>query len=489
MTDLLRQLERARPGYDAERDHHAFMLDSYTGGGGYQGAIRQPEAGWWGAAAERYAPWSRFDLPSMRSYLDRYPREDLVKYAERRARAHLWNFVGPLTDLKVGMVLGASFAYSGQPLELGRWREDVDGAGTTWAELRPAVALACAIWGWAPVVVDMDAAAEGESIAYAAARGAGRPRAIPLTPANLVDYSLDGGAFRWAKVRTDHLERDAWTGEERAVARYGVWTSESVQTFEVRRAGGYGEPSAAFVDERPHPFGQVPIAVFRHAPMPGEPLLGRPMHRGPAVAQRRLYNLLSELDEHMRSQVFATLVLARRDTGELTLGTDNALTLDPDARQRHYYLSPNGDVAAAYETRIGATIEEGIYRAARAEFTRPGERRTSGGARALEFAQAAHALGDFAGELARGERWMDAIAWAGLGGRPDALDGYRITPSLDLGEDVQSAIDRVTQALALKLGATVSARLRMRLAQRLDPSMPASVRATVEAEIADLANA
>lgn len=477
--DLLQSLERTRSGYAVECDHGLFLLDSFTGGGGYQGTIRQPEAGWWGAAASRYSPWRNVETyPRPRCYLDRYPREDWAKYDERRARAVLWNFIGPLTELKTSFALSTPPNYLGQPAALAHWRENVDGGGSAWEEIRPAVALAAAIFGWCPVVVDMEPTIEGESLAQARARGAGRPCVVPLTPANLVDYALDGASFRWAKIRTDHTA-GAWDGEASSVTSYRIWTRSSVERFDVDASGSVTSHGIA-----PHPFGQVPIAVFRYAPVPGEFVRGLPMHAGPARAQRRLYNLLSELDEHMRSQVFAQLVIACKGGigGELAIGTDNAIALDPDSRQEHYYLSPPAGVAAVYERRIESTIDHGIYRAARAEFSKPVI--TEAGTHRFDLAE--RSGGDFAGELARGERWMDAIAWAGLGGRPEELNGYSVTPAADQDADIASAIATTMQGLALKLGDTMSARLRMRLAQRLDPKMTPDVRAQVEREIVAL---
>lgn len=480
---LLEQLERRRPGYDVEMEHVRFLLDSYTGGGGYQGQVRQPTAGWWGRGATQYSQLAAFEeAAGAPSYLDRYPREDWAKYDARRAQAHLWNFVEPLTNLKLGHLAERRPSYLGQPQALAEWRENVDGVGTTWDEMRPSVALAAAIFGWAPVVIDSTPALEGESVAQARLRGATRPRAIPLTPANLVDYEAEGMRFRWAKVRTDHADRDEWSGEIVHRSEYRVWTPERVSIFEVRERDRQRD---AFVvaEDQPHPFGQVPIAVFRHKPAPGDLIRGMPMHEGIALAQRRLFNLLSELDEHMRSQVSPTLVLAVKDTAavsELVIGTNSAIPLDGDARQSHYYLSPGTGCADSYEKRIEVTIRDGIYRAALAEFKRPTI--TKGGS--LEFDASNRLLGEFAAQMARAERWMDSIAWVGLGGDREELRGYRITPPVDFGvTELKDEIANTITALAFDLGPTMRGRLTLRLADRLEPNMPAAVRAQVQAEI------
>lgn len=490
---LLQALERKRSDYDAECEWHSFLLDSYTGAGGYQGSIRQPLVGWWGAAAERYArdTLQRNDAPfRQRTYLDRYPREDEEKFKARLEVAHLWNYVGPLTDLKLSYFLRKGINYQNQPPDISAWREDVDGHGASWDELRPLVALLAATLGWCPVLLDMDPAMPGESVAQARERGAGRPRAIPLVPSNLVDWSHDGYRFAWAKVRTDHVEQTGWDAEPERVCTYRIWSPTTVATYEVREPEGR-ERYVRDLGESPHPFGEVPIAIFRHAPLPGDRIRGLPMHAAPARAQKRLYNLLSELDEHMRSQVFAVLVLARKgeNGGEITLGVDNALTLDPEASQKHYYMSPDSGVAATYEKRIESTISEGIYRPARVEYARATASAVSGVARAYEFAQTNRAIADFASEWARGEERMDRLAWAGMGRDPRALESYSAQAPQDFGvEDLAAELERTIMAVSeAGLGPTMVKRLRLRLAEHLDPQMPPDVRKVVESELDEVA--
>lgn len=495
MSDqLLQQLERTRAGYDVECEWHAFLTDSYSGGGGYQGSVRQPEVGWWGAMATRYWDSSRDAVTRQssgavpRNYLDRYGREDEQKFRSRLNVSHLWNFVGPLTDLKLSYLLRKPLTPQDRPKELDEWREDVDGLGTTWDELRPLVALISAIVGWCPVAIDMSPASPGMSRAQADAAGVARPRAIPLTPANLVDYAHDGTRFLWAKLRTDHVEQLEWNAPPTQVSEYRIWSPDYVDVYQVRQEDGK-DKTVTPLGSKPHPFKQVPIAIFRHAAMPGDKVVGLPMHGGPSRAQKRLYNLTSELDEHMRQQVFAVLVLATKQTpSEITLGTDNALTLDPESKQEHYYLSPDAGIAATYEARIEATIREGIYRPARVEFARATASATSGVARAYEFAATNRAIADFAGELARAEEWMDSIVWAGLGKSPDALEGYAISAAQDFGvEDLSAEIKNTLDALTANLGVTMTKRIKMRLAERLDPQMPPDVRAQVEAELEEVA--
>lgn len=492
MSDALREaLERTRSGYEDERVWHTFLMDAYTGGGGFQGSVRQPDAGWWGAAASRYAPWSaafdRRDSQLPDTYLDRFPREDMPKFRSRCDVAHYWNFVGPLTDLKLSYLLRKGFIYHDQPEELADWRHDVDGHGSSWDELRPLVALMAAMWGWTPVLIDMDPASPGMSLAQAEQAGLGRPRAVPLTPGNLVDWDHDGQTWRWVKVRTDHIVQETWAHKPVSVARYSIWTPETVETFEVR---GDDRDVVPLTDgPQPHPFGVVPLVIFRHSRCPGDPVRGVPMHSAPAVASKRLFNLLSELDELLRSQTFSVLVLATKgELGNVSLGTDNALPLDAESRQKHYFMAPDSSSATIYEKRIEATVREGIYRPARVEFEHPSGRDASGVARAYSFSQTNRAIADFGGEFARGEREMDGIAWTGLGRDTSALDAYDVRAPSDYDvEDLATEIANVTAGLALKLGTEMETRLRQRIVSHFEPDLPADVQSLIETELRAIA--
>ena len=278
-------------------------------------------------------------------------------------------------------------------------------------------------------------------------------------------------------------------GPAEKVTRYTIWYRDSYDQYVVR-----GEDKMLVSQEtgQPQAFGEVPIAIFQHKPMIEDPVRGLPMHGQESVEARRLFNLHSELDEHMRSQVFAVLVLAMEadeNKGEISLGTENALALDPSSTQKHYFMSPDGSVAASYETRIEACIQE-IYRQARIEFTRPTASRAavSGIARKFEFAQTDRALSAFAQQIARFEEWVDWLVGKGLDIPEDELAQITVTaPDTfdveDLQEELQLAIDAITM---LQVGPTAERHLRMRAIEQLVPNLPDDERAQIEEELSEM---
>ena len=493
-------LERTRPGYDEELEYHRLLIDAYTGGGGFAGANVQPPAGFWGTAAEVYSldrsgDWSTEDRIT---YLDRYPREDKTKFKKRLQLAHYPNYIQPLTDLKISLMMRKPLAISGRPDSLVEWREDVDGRGTTWDEMVPQVVLRAATLGWVPCVVDMPPAPINEDgtptmMTRATADTLGlRPQMVPLFPANLTDYQTDElGDFKWAKIRTDYRVQLDPFSDPVDITRYTIWYSDRFEQYEVTKSSA-GDRSAKQTAAGAHGFGRVPVVTLKHKPMIDDPVKGIPMHGQESVEARRLFNLHSELDEHMRSQVFAVLVLAMgidEAKRQVTIGTDNAILLDPMASKEHYFIAPPATVAAAYETRIEACIEE-IYRQARVEFTRPtaGRAAVSGVARKFEFAQTDRAIGEFAQSIARFEESVDWLTGTALGVSEDQLKEIAIeaADSFDV-EDMQTDLALAIDAIKLlSVGPTAETRLRERMINQLMPTLSPEDKAQIEEELIEV---
>lgn len=490
MTDaLLKALERKRAGYDAEMLWHKFLLDAYLGMGGFAGSVKQPPAGFWGAAAEVYSSAlseSRSTTP-IDTYLDRFPREDERKFRSRVQGVQYDNYMEPLTDLKVGYILRKPFDVRGRPDVVSEWRENVDGRGTSWAELFPGIVTRTAVLGLQPVLLDVPELPEGVTT-LAQYRDAGvQPYPVPLFPANLLDYDTDrAGQMTMAKLCTSSMRRESWMDDPVEVTHYTIWTPESFVKYEVTDVKG--SKFATLVSQGRNPFGAVPIVLYKHKSSPDDPIRAMAMHGNVAQQSRAHMNRLSEFNEHLRGQVFALLVYVTNggeNEGDLTVGVDNALTLPSDARQVHQYIAPPATVAATYEKRLESIVRE-IYRIARVEFSRPTGQATSGLARAYDFAATNRALADFAGELALAEMHLDWLIGRYYGVSEDELaastviapDSFDIE---DLATDIKSAFDLI----AGDIGPTATRLLKLQLVDQALPRLDADTRAAIEQELDD----
>lgn len=496
---LLSSLEEVRDGYAEELEWHRMLLDAYSGMGGFSGHLGQRTSDFWGAASNVYAKGYETNALS-RTYLDRFHRERDAKFRGRVNGAHYTNYIKPLTDLKLSYLGRKPMSVEGRPDKLDDWRQDVDGLGTRWDQLLPTIRLRAAVLGWCPVVVDMppaprnpDGTPAAMTRAFAEELGI-RPTAVPLFPANVMDYQLDdSGFFEWVKIRTDHTAQETPFAPKTNVSRYTIWYRDRFDVFEVYESEDSSVQSVREISrDEPHDFGMVPVEILTHSPAPTDRVKGLPMHGQETVEARAHFNRQSELEEHLRGQVFAVLVLASEQNeagGDVTIGSDNGLYLDPNASQKHYFMSPDPGVASTYETRLETTVEE-IYRQARVQFARPTQSKAavSGVARKFEFAQTDRALADFANQIARFEERIDALVGSALGIGEDQLQSIKVLPPTTFDvEDMQSDLEIAIGAINdLRIGPTASRLMRMRAITSLIPNMSEDDQSAVEEELAAL---
>jgi hypothetical protein len=478
--DLQTLLESAREHYQEECTWMRFMVDSYEGCGGYQGKVKQPAAGYWGSAAEMYAQFStlrsrEYTTAALNTYLDRYPREDELKFARRIEVAHYLNFIKPIANLYASYLLRKPAKITGAPERLLQWMDRTkysDGA-----RLRTLLAIVC---GYHPVLVDMMPA--NGTAASAAQSGTADPYLVQLLACHLVDYSADDkGVFAWAKVCVKFTRQADWKSGRQKVERYTIWTPEAWEAYEVVD----GHLSTGTPETGVNPFGVVPLAIFRSSVSLDDPVKSESLLASAALEERRLFNLLSEFDEHLRSQVFALLTWPQvGNSAPSVVGTDNALAYDGNAKNAPNYLAPPASVAETYEKRIAATIIE-IFRMARVEYAKASGTQSSAQSREQEFEQTNLLICDLASALAQAEKQLLTIVGLGLGISREELDKMVVQPEQDFNtEQLNDEVERVIALLTVRqLGVTFQSELLKRIVNRIMPHLPKELVARIESEI------
>lgn len=502
---LLAALRVKREDFDSEVEWHRFLLDAYAGTGGFAGRVKQPLTGFWGAAAEMYSRSSNVvqdgvqDEVASNSYLDRYPREDAPKFRRRLSVAHYLNFVEPIVDLRLSYLARKPMSYEDFD-ELQSDDKDAEesffensGSGMPWERLmRDVVRIRASILGWTPVLFDMPVAEvtspDGEMSVEQARELGIKPRAIPLWPANLLDWCLDeDGDFVWVKQVTSYTERPDPLGAAVKVERYTIWTRTDAKVWE------------AVTDEKnsitfrvdglvvPHAFGRVPIVIFRCRPRTVDPIRGVSMIGSIAPLVRRLFNYTSELDEHLRASTFAMLQMPTKNTaqkGATVIGAGNALPIPHDATRDYKWLSPDGAVADVYENRIKATIEA-IYQIARSRFMGGTETRASasGIAQAYEFEDLNRAIADSAASFAASEQEALRLVLVMNGISVVDAKGRVVPPTKFDVEELSKQIDEAMRAVSLELGPTANGEIKKRLVRQLLPNAAEVVLKAIDGEI------
>jgi hypothetical protein len=497
MADIIEQLEATRPDYEKERRWHKLLLDAYSGGGGFQGAIQQPTSSYWGPAAQIYSDafyginrqvtsdrW-QYNITAGESYLDQLPREDRGKYEARGDMSYYSNHIQGITDLKLSFLHSKPFQIENRPDSLSEWRQNVNGKGQRYDDLSMANDLKAAIIGWIPILFDMPRAPE-TTITRAQASELGiSPRMIPLLPANILDYQLDNeGQFVWCKMRTDYMDRESPFQEAYCISRYTIWYPDRFQIIEVLNKDG--KKSIIKQEEGLHSFGQVPILTLQYSSCPDDPIKGSPMHGQESLAARSLFSRTSEYDEHIMKQQAAALVYATNNpeqVGALLVGPENGLTIPLDAGQQHYYLAPPSSVSEVYRNRTSDIVTE-IYRMAGVEFLLNSQVPLSGISRRYQFMQLNAEVASFAQHKAKHEERVDKLVGTMLGISEDELAQIRYTAPTNYDvEDLTEKILNAREMLQLGLGPTADKSIRMDIITHANPNMTEEDRAQSEDEL------
>jgi hypothetical protein len=484
-------LERNRDGYDAEGVWQRFLLDSYTGNGGYMGRVKQPPSGYWGSAAQAYSNFSAtytfapsdFAHAEDTSYLDRFPREDVDKFLRRKFVAHYLNYCAPITNLKISYIMRKPLVRQNPPDKLRKWLET-----SGYDKQFRTRAIAAAVLGWWPCLVDKPSVPANALTLADARQKAGNldPYVVMMLPCHLRDYELDDqGAFVWAKMAQTITVKKEWTSEPVKLTRYTVWTRHDFVVYEQLEGG---EPTKT--GGGPHSFGKVPLVSWRADTDIEDKVKATSQIADIALEGRRLFNLISELDEHIRSQVFAILIYPQRQDssangGTVDVGNKNGLQVDTEQKNMPTYLAPPATVASTLETRVEKSVIE-IYRMARVEYDRASGTNSSAQSKQQNFEQTNAALVDFATALARADHETLYLVGTALGCTPEELDKMEVNAAQsyateDLSLELQQVIDAITELPML--GRQAKIEMLTRLVQQLIPDMSEDTKKTINSEI------
>jgi hypothetical protein len=498
--ELLDALKATRKDYASELVWHRFLLDAYTGTGGFEGKVKQPQRAFLGWAAEVYSDQAMTQYGAQvgancDTYLDRYPREDQKKYDARKNVATYLNYVEAILDTLVSYILKTEMQREKLPDSVKKWQENAGGKGVTWESLLDEIVIPrAALLGWTPVMFDMPRAPQlapgSPGLTRAQSDKAGIiPKAIPLFPANLLSWQLDDdGAFRWAKVRVCYTTQPDPLRAPVKEDHYLIWHPTHCDKYVVVTAEDKTERIVS-QEKVPHTFGVVPIVIWRQKPNPEDTVYGLGFVDGVAKVVRRLFNLQSELDEHLRSSVFAMLQVPVPANGsppsELVAGSSNALLLPHGSSHQYEWIAPPESVAGTYETRITNTVRE-IYRLARDEYDDESAVAESGVARAYKFEKTNRKIGDFATQLAKAEKRAYAVVGVAMGVSSESLDQVAVIPPDNFRvEDLESDMKNALDAVSLGLPPTAQRLLKRRVTLKLIPNLSRDEIAVIDAELED----
>lgn len=499
---LLKALRAKRADYDDELKWHRFLFDAYLGTGGFEGCIKKPSSSFWGVGADAY----QMSKASRESYLDRHPREDGPKFERRVASSYYPSPVEPVVDIRLSYIHRKNNSRTGTDAPaVKRFVDDATGTGVPWDVLRrDVIDVRAEVMGWTPILLDMPvapASPTGEPLSMQQASELGiRARAIPLFPANLFDWEEKDGELSAVKVVTWWTERPSLLDEPVTRRRYAIWTRELVQVWETMGDDGKEALVSGGTWEQKNPWGFIPVVIFKHAPAPEDAVRGVSLVRNVALAARKQYNLLSQLDEVLAGSAFSMLQVptkgggttkSKGDTsmggsvGTMTIGQGNALPIPMDSTRDYKWISPDTAVCEVLERRI-ENVGKDITAIARMEYsgTEAGKVQKAALSRAFEFENMNRALVDTAQQFAKSEQDTFRKVHVMEGGGVEETQAIRSTaPERFDVEEMAAEVERVLKAITLPFGPTAKGELMKRAVRTALPNIDPKMLAQIDAEI------
>lgn len=408
------------------------------------------------------------------AYIEKHDKEAKVKYTNRKRIKHYYNFCAPIIDTYTGHL------FKKAPTRITEVNEILDfyidtarGGRIDINELMKEASTLAHVYGYCFIVIDKpDISAEtkrDELINNI------KPYAYTLTPEDVIDWRLDStGALKWIKIKETHiLNEDDPLATHDEVEKYRIWDKQNWTLYTPKDDGYIVETTA------PHSLGVVPVVIIYNRKGLKSPLPGIAEISDIAYINKRLFNLISELDELLRGQTFSVLTYQTdnsKDLADLELGTDRILTYGADS-ERPDYISPPATAMQAYEQRIKATIEE-IYRLAKLNYT--GGVSPSGVALAFEFEKTNQSLKDKAKNLADAEhkiadivaRWQDKEGEVTI----DYPQDYNIN-------DMSKELDNIMTSLSLGISDKFNNELKKVSARKILPNLSSEKHIEIDKEI------
>ncbi len=396
-------------------------------------------------------------------YIERYPRESDEKYQERQRIAHYVNLFAPKVHRYVGYIFKNTPTRSGSNAIIKKIFDDCDNRGDTIDVFMSNFAKMAKVRGCALLLVDAPRSA-GDAFGKQM-KGRNFPYFVAIEPERVLRYKMDYfGRFEFIAY-SDIVDNSTLENENR---------QEIIKYFDKTEWRIY-DTNYNLLESGSHDLGVCPVLLFSES---GEfPTLGE--FTQIAFLAKRHYNLLSELDEILRSETFPVLTLnADNPTDvEIKLATDNAIAYQ-SGMQRPEFIAPPSAPAEVYLQKI-KDVEAQIDKIAYDISTNQSQE--SGIALDLKFQGLNASLSNFALRLEDLENRAFEVVCRYLGIEDDVIVNY---PSNFSIVDVQKEIEILSE---MKQLVDVPTYFRLKAAQiisndlnTIDPEDFAKIEAEIE---------
>ena len=432
------KLERTYKGYRRNVKRWGLYRDAYTGEGGFENG----------------------------DYLDKYDKESEKKYNARKKVSYYLNYCAPVINTFIGFLTKIKPVRKNENDVLRKFYEHTDLAETkTMDEYSREIMMNYLTLG--TVFIALDTPALQAETRQEEIDGNIKPYSYILNPNDVYDYKQDAhGRLIWIKIKEDYIPPEELLkplGDHKPFTRYRIWTTQEWSLWNDK-----GE----LIKSQTHEFGEVPILLLE----------GRSIINDISRLCKRLFNLLSELDELLRGQTFAILVYPALDAKDLEgveLGTDRILSFDPSSKHTPHYIAPSADSTEAYESRIEKLIEE-IYRIAGLKYK--GAAMPSGVALAYEFENMNQILAYISENIRDTEVRLAKLVMNTQ--KKGDIGKLEITYPKEFNLlDLQAEIKNGFDALGINISDTFNKEFKKKLVRKLLPNLASKTKDAIDTEI------
>ena len=393
-------------------DDYTFLSNAYTGAGGFKDG----------------------------SYLVKHPRETPDKFEKRKELAYYLNYVAPVVNSHVNPVFLKEPEREWKENSLfSAFMEDTDTLGTSIDRFMKRAGLIAKLQAVAFIVIDNVPEQPGNMADVLAQRAL--PYAYIVQRNQVKSYKTNkaGKLIEFSyTVATESSEGS------QTVTETWTWTST---TWACQYADGTKKDGA-------HALTRLPVVPLYSRPYEPGKVLPQSEFYNIARANKRLYNLCSEIDELIRNQAFNILTYpaseqqSQDDVKEIVVGTENVMSYDGNLSNSPGFIAPDASPLEQLRQERKDLITE-IYRMAELSHVTGVETKNSGVAKQWDFQNTNQVLSDFALNCEEAERDIARVfeLWT-----TTTVD-LSCTYSDDFGiVDVAAALDEVSSALDLNIG-------------------------------------
>lgn len=320
--------------------------------------------------------------------LIQYPRESVENYRNRQNLAYYLNYTAPIVNASVDPIFKDEIRRefnTNDRFEI--FMKDCDRVGADFQTFMRKTATHAKLYGVVFVVVDNESDLSEQKLYNNENRKL--PFVTQVLPQDVTDWRFDEkGKLILFQYKTTYRNADG---------QYKVQTTEWTTTeFKV-----YEENEV--IKQGVNPLGKVPVVQWYGRATDNTEM--KPPSEFLSVAQANYYvfQVCSWHSQLLSSQAFSILTMPSvGNDGDITIGTANVLTFDPEAKHRPEFIAPNAAPSQMLTQEVDRVVDE-MYRMSGINSVIGVKQSTSGVARQWEFERTNQRLADFAGQCENAE--------------------------------------------------------------------------------------